>query len=354
MPKGVYTSDEFLASELEHIFRKEWLCVGRSSTLARPGDYLTYEIAGEPILVVRDRDGELAAFSNVCLHRMSTLLHGRGRASTITCPYHGWTYGLDGRLMGAPAMSRRCEFDKQSHRLPRVRCEEWLGWIMVNLDPDAPPVAKGLVELEEMIADYTMEAYVEAFHESYAWHTNWKVLAENFMESYHLPVCHSGTIGGLSKLEEMDCPEGRAAFNWHTILKDESLGIAMAHPSNRRLEGERRRTTYLLTIYPNLLVTLTPGYFWYLILHPKGVGQVRIEFGGGMSADYAGDPKAAEHFAELKRLLDDVNAEDERCTGRVYRGICSDLATPGLLSHLERPNYDFANYLASRVGRSVP
>ena len=169
------------------------------------------------------------------------------------------------------------------------------------------------------------------------------------MESYHLPVCHSGTIGGLSKLEEMICPPGEEAFNYHTILKDDSLKIAMAHPNNTRLSGDRRRTTYLLAIYPSLMITLTPGYFWYLTLQPKGVGQVKIGFGGGMSEDYVNDPSAQENFKQLKTLLDEVNVEDKGCTEKVYKGLSSRAAKPGHLSHLERPNYDFAHYLNSRM-----
>ena len=280
---------------------------------------------------------------------MSTLLHGRGRTRAIVCPYHAWTYNLDGTLRGAPAMSKNACFDRKDYRLPELRCEEWLGWVFVTLNPDATPVAERLAEAEGLIADFAMETYVETFFESHVWDTNWKVLAENFMESYHLPVCHAATIGGLSKLDEMVCPPGLEAFNYHTILKDDSLKIALAHPSNTRLVGDRRRTTFLLAIYPSLLITLTPGYFWYLTLHPEGPGQVRIGFGGGMSPDFVDDPDAQAHFAALKTLLDEVNVEDRGCTEKVYRGLSSALARPGHLSHLERPNYDFARYLASRV-----
>lgn len=352
MPPEVYTSESFLAAELEHVFSKEWLCLGRASALAEPGDYAAWEIAGQPVVVVRDRDGTLRALSNVCLHRMSTLLHGRGRTRAIVCPYHAWTYNLDGTLRGAPAMSKNADFDRKDYCLPRLRCEEWLGWVFVTLNPDAAPVAEKLAEVEGLIADFAMETYVETFFESHVWDTNWKVLAENFMESYHLPVCHAATIGGLSKLDEMVCPPGLEAFNYHTILKDDSLKIALAHPSNTRLTGDRRRTTFLLAVYPSLLVTLTPGYFWYLTLHPQGPGQVRIGFGGGMSRDFVDDPDAQAHFAALKTLLDEVNVEDRGCTEKVYRGLSSKLARPGHLSHLERPNYDFARYLASRVAGS--
>jgi phenylpropionate dioxygenase-like ring-hydroxylating dioxygenase large terminal subunit len=349
MPPSVYTSEDFLTQELNSIFSKDWFCVGRASAIAASGDYVTLELAGQPVIVLRDATGALKAMSNVCRHRMSTLLEGRGNTRSIVCPYHAWTYNLDGSLRGAPAMTQNQGFCKSDYKLPDIRCEEWLGWVFISLNPDAPAVSDQLSKVEDLVGDYDMNAYTETFFETHLWDTNWKVLAENFMESYHLPVCHAGTIGGLSKLDEMICPPGEDAFNYHTILKDESLKIAMAHPSNTRMEGDRRRTTYLLAIYPSLLITLTPGYFWYLTLHPHGVGQVRIGFGGGMSNDYADDPDAQANFAQLKALLDDVNVEDKGCTEKVYSGLSSSTATPGHLSHLERPNYDFAQYINARI-----
>jgi phenylpropionate dioxygenase-like ring-hydroxylating dioxygenase large terminal subunit len=355
MPPSVYTCERFLRAELDHIFAKDWYCVGRADSLANPGDYTTCDLAGQPIAVIRDRDGRLRALSNVCLHRMSTLLQGRGNARSIVCPYHAWTYNLDGSLRGAPAMTLNHGFCKDQYQLPKVRCEEWLGWVFISLNDAAPSVARQLAAVETMIAGYDMTNYTETFFEEHVWDTNWKVLAENFMESYHLPVCHAGTIGGLSRLEDMVCPPGLPAFNYHTILKDDGLRIAMAHPSNNRLHGEERRTTFLLAIYPSLMITLTPGYFWYLSLHPQGPGQVHIRFGGGMSDDYKDDADAQQNFVDLKALLDEVNVEDRGCTEKVYRGLCSDRAAAGHLSHLERPNYDFAQYLMERIetGRSM-
>ena len=354
MPASVYTSKDFVEAELRHVFSRDWYCVGRADALSKTGDYVTAELAGQPIVVLRDADNQLRAMSNVCLHRMSTLLQGRGTAKTIVCPYHAWTYNLDGKLRGAPAMSQNEGFCKDHYRLPKVRCEEWLGWVFVSLDPNAETVSDKLAEVAEMISAYDMTNYSESFYEEHVWNTNWKVLAENFMESYHLPVCHAGTIGGLSKLEDMVCPPGRPAFNYHTILKDESLRIAMAHPTkNNRLQGEERRTTYLLALYPSLLITLTPGYFWYISLHPKGPGQVHIRFGGGMSNDFAEDNNIDENFKQLKTLLDEVNVEDRGCTEKVFNGLCSAAATPGHLSHLERPNYDFAQYLMGKIAAGL-
>ena len=349
MPKSVYTTEAFLNYEIENIFKKNWFCAGRSDSLKNIGDYLTLELAGQPIMVLRDNDNKIRAQSNVCRHRMSTLLEGSGNTRSIICPYHAWTYGLNGALRGAPAMTLNENFNRKDYCLPENKCEEWLGWIMISLNSKAKPINNSLSEVSDLIGDFQMETYTQTFSETHVWDTNWKVLAENFMESYHLPVCHSGTIGGLSKLEEMDCPPGRDAFNYHFILKEPHFKLANAHPSNTILKGDWRRTTVLLAIYPSLLITLTPGYFWYLSLHPKGVGQVHINFGGGMSPEFVNDPDAQDHFKAVKTLLDDVNVEDKGCTEKVFKGLLSEHATPGHLSHLERPNYDFAKYLASHA-----
>ena len=349
MPPEVYTSQTFLDQKLEHIFSRDWYCVGRAVALSGAGDYVAAELAGQPIAVLRDRDGVLRALSNVCLHRMSTLLHGRGTTRAIVSPYHAWTYNLDGTLRAAPAMTLNDGFRTSDYRLPELQCQEWLGWVFVTLNPDAAPVSGQLADVEAMIAGFGMTDYAETFYEDHVWDTNWKVLAENFMESYHLPVCHAGTVGGLSRLEDMVCPPGLPAFNYHTILKDDTLRIARAHPTNHRLQGDERRTTFLFAIYPSLLITLTPGYFWYLSLHPVSPGKVQIRFGGGMSDDYRHDADAQQNFLDLKTLLDEVNLEDRGCTEKVYRGLSSVRAKPGHLSHLERPNYDFAQYLIARI-----
>ena len=349
MPKSVYTSPDFLALEEKHIFGAQWLSAGRADTLKGPGDYLTMEVGGEPIIILRDRDGELRGLSNVCRHRMSTLLEGRGTVRAIVCPYHAWTYNLDGTLRGAPAMAANEAFCKDQIALPKVRVEDWLGWIMVTLNPDLPSPHEQLQGVEALVGYLEMENYAETFRESFRWNTNWKVLAENFMESYHLPVCHQGTIGGTVDLMKMTCPEGSPAFNYHYIIKNDTLPLTLAHPSNTTLVGDQRRITWLLSIYPALLITLTPGYFWYLALTPDGPDHVNVLYGGGMSADWVADPAAADHLSALKTLLDAVNDEDKGCTEKVFRGLVAGLSAPGPLSHLERPNFEFATYLASKM-----
>ena len=263
MPPSVYTDAGFGERELERIFRREWICVGRAGGVAKPGDYLTYQVAGQPIAVIRGRDGELRAFSNVCLHRMSTLLEGAGNARAIVCPYHAWTYNLDGTLRAAPHMHKTTGFCKAAYRLPAIRCEAWRGWLYVTLNADAEAVSARLAPLDDPIADYAMEGYVETFREEHVWDTNWKVLAENFMESYHLPMLHWGTVGAHSKVDDMACPPGLPAFNYHWITKQASLPIGNAHPDNDRLRGRGRwrQTAALITVYPSHLMHADAGLF---------------------------------------------------------------------------------------------
>lgn len=349
MPPALYTSEAVCAAEKERIFARDWICVGRASRLAKAGDYMTYDLAGQPIIVLRDTEGEIRAMSNVCLHRMSTLLTGSGRRKVITCPYHAWMYELDGTLRNASYMDRNECFNREGMRLPRIRSEVWLGWIFITLSEAAEPVASRLAKLAGEIAPFGMEDYVEFFREEHVWNTNWKVLAENFMESYHLPACHAATIGGVSNIAEFDLPEGEPAYNIHFITKDEKFRLACAHPDNTSLTGEWRTRNAIFSVYPSLMITVTPGYFWYLSMQPVTAGRVHIIFGGGFSPDFANDPDAENMITEVKELLDAVNVEDRGCTERVYKGVSSRLAAAGPMSHLERPLYDFARYLAERL-----
>lgn len=224
-----------------------------------------------------------------------------------------------------------------------------MGWIYITLNPEIESVRERMADLEDLIAHFHVENYTQTFYETRVWDTNWKVLAENFMESYHLPVCHSDTVGPHSALKDMKCPPGHRNFNYHWITKEASLAIGNAHPDNTELEGDWRQTTALISIYPSHFITLTPGYFWYLSLQPRGVDQVHITFGGGLSPEFMADPKANEHIATLKSMLDEVNDEDRVCTARVFRGMHAPTAKPGRISQLERPLYDFAQYIAERT-----
>ena len=160
MPPGVYRSQELLVLELERIFMREWICVGRADALKEPGSYITTQIGDQPVAAVRQRDGSVKALANVCLHRMMVLLQGEGQCKRIVCPYHAWTYDIDGRLIGAPEMTRTEGFDKADYRLPELRTEVWEGWLYVSMNPDIAPVAERLRALSDVTGRYRQADYV--------------------------------------------------------------------------------------------------------------------------------------------------------------------------------------------------
>ena len=186
IPPEFYRRADVLELERERIFAREWLCPGLAADIPTPGDYITFSINDQPVFVVRGHDEQIRSFSNVCLHRMMRLLEDRGSCRTIACPYHGWSYDLHGRVLGAPHMKRTPGFQPAGLSLPAIRTEIWEGWIYVTLDSEAPGVGETLAPLRDLVARYGMADYVPIATEDYVWSTNWKLLAENFMESYHL------------------------------------------------------------------------------------------------------------------------------------------------------------------------
>ena len=186
-----------------------------------------------------------------------------------------------------------------------------------------------LAGLTALIERYGMTDYVETFHEEHVWDTNWKILAENFMESYHLPMLHRATVGPHSKLEEMECPPGLPAFNYHWITKEASLPIGNAHPNQHAAEGHWRKYHRAAGDLPDASRHAHAGLLLVSVLQPQGVGRVHIRFGGGLAPEFIDDPQAAEYMATLKTLLDEVNAEDRRGVEAVFRGVHAPLAKAG-------------------------
>ena len=191
LPAVLYTSAEVLRFELDAVFAHEWLCVGRAERIPNRGDWFTTTLGDEPIIVARDKTGTVNALSAVCRHRAMQVCDGAGNSTTLKCPYHHWTYALDGRLLGAPAMERTAAFEKSEWGLPRLQVEEWQGFVFVNLDPAAPPLAPTLERYEPYLANYDLADAVcpgTFTLEGLPW--NWKVMFENFNDGYHANRLH--------------------------------------------------------------------------------------------------------------------------------------------------------------------
>ncbi len=352
---ALYLSEEIASLETDAIFRRDWHCPGLAAEIPNPGDYLTFTIADDPVFCIRDRSGTVRTYANVCRHRMMQLLEGSGCTSRIVCPYHAWTYDLNGRLIGAGHMERTQAFDRKAICLPEIRTEIWNGWIYITLDPDAGPVAESLAPLGEVVARYGMENYVPVVREDHVWNTNWKLLTENFMEGYHLPVAHKATVGAWFPVEKTVFPEGvHDSFTYQTFQKTGNATYGQAHPDNTALEGDWRNTSVLPTVFPAHMYVLAPDHLWYLSLRPRGIGQVDVRFGVALAPEVDAmlgfaDERAA-WIADLVTFFDHVNTEDRQVVEGIYAGACSSHAAPGPLSWLEREIHDFQKYLSSRLG----
>jgi len=355
LPPSVYRRQDVADLEKERIFRRDWVCAGLAADIAKTGNYLTFSIAGEPVFCIRDREGNVRTFSNVCRHRMMRLVDGHGHTKRVVCPYHAWTYDLDGRLIGAGQMKGSTAFDKSKICLPEIRTEIWQGWIYLTLNPEVEPVSKLLAPLEVVVSRYAMADYIPIAREDHVWQTNWKLLTENFMEGYHLPIAHKATVGAWFPVKETCFPETTfEAFTYQTFRKTKAAKYGGAHEDNTWLEDDWRRTSVMPTVFPCHMYVLAPDHFWYLSLRPKGVGEVNVRFGAALAPEvHAGlnDPEA--WLAEVGQFFDMVNSEDRFLVERIFAGAQSSYAAPGPLSWLEREIHDFQRYLARRLTNSI-
>ena len=194
LPAWVYSHPALTALEIERVLMPSWQIVCHVNSIPRPGDYETFDLGPESVFVLRDKDGSIKAFHNVCRHRGARLLDGAGTcAATITCPYHGWSYRQDGGLVGVPLRDTFPGLERAEHSLRPVRVDTALGFVFVCLAGDPPPVAKTWGKLAEELAPYRFEDMVPlAPISTDVWNVDWKIAMDNYLESYHVPIGHPG------------------------------------------------------------------------------------------------------------------------------------------------------------------
>ena len=349
-PPQVYTSPEFLEKELDDIFNHEWFCVGREDEFASPGDYRTMKIGRDPVIILRDREGELRAMSNICRHRMATLLKGAGTIKgRISCPYHAWTYNLDGQLIGAAHM--RDNFDKRQVCLPQFQVEVWGGWVYVSLDVNAPPLAPRLQGLADRLKNYQLEKFETLFRAEEIWDTNWKILVQNFTEGYHLFVAHKDTIEPAmptSMANAMHGGEGYSLYEQGRIPGTTyESGMQLSDPNDQVTQDERNKAV-LFCIFPCHVMSVSSQRTFWLSLQPHGTHKVKVLWGADIypGALPEGDGIREAYAEELHRGFDAINDEDKPIIGEIVQNASALAAAPGRLSPKERTIWDFQKYLA--------
>jgi phenylpropionate dioxygenase-like ring-hydroxylating dioxygenase large terminal subunit len=314
IPFDWYSDPAVLRLERERIFRRAWQYAGRADQLAEPGAFFTCDLGGIPIVVVRDDEGGLRAFLNVCRHRGSLVCEGEGKRASLQCPYHAWTYGLDGSLRAAPRSERVPGFDKESLGLVSVPVEAWGPFVFVNPDAEAEPLAETLGELPALVAASgvdlgSLRFLKRASGAEYA--ANWKVCSENFLECYHCQVAHPG----FSKVVDVSVD----AY----VLEESRMFSSQYGPVREAWKGdfdprgpiERGQFHFL---WPNLTLNMMPG-------QPNlSIGPI-VPTGPETTArflDYFVGPDVEQAWIdEMLEFDDQVGAEDRILVERVQKGL---------------------------------
>jgi phenylpropionate dioxygenase-like ring-hydroxylating dioxygenase large terminal subunit len=347
LPQEAYTSREVLDWEQRHLFEGSWACAGTAEALQHPGDQRAVRVGGDGILLVRGEDGALRGFYNVCRHRAHELLPPGGcrTARSIRCPYHGWTYGLDGGLRQG---SDQAGFDPGHEGLVPARVQEWGAWIFVNLSGDAPAFPEWIGSLDELTRNYDCSRLRAGASHVYEIPANWKLVVENYDECYHCPQIHP-QLCKVSPPESGDNPERRGAFVGGSmdLVKDAVTMSLDGHSDGVPIAGlsaaQLREVSYF-SLFPNLLLSLHPDYVMTHRMEPLSPSRTRIEcqwlFPPEALTKPGFDPRYAVEFWDM------TNQQDWHAVESVQRGIESRGYRPGTLHSQEDAVYQFVTRMA--------
>jgi len=375
LPPGCYTDPDFYAFELEAVFAREWLCLGRVEQVPSVGDWFSVTIADEPMIVVRSAPDDVRVLSAVCQHRGMVITApsestpdewGRlppetaGHGRQLRCPYHYWVYDLEGRLIGAPEMQRTCGFDKADVRLPRIRSEIWNGFVFANLDPDAEPLAPRLADLSALLANWHLDEMVSGPPQrldDLPW--NWKVMQENGLENYHSDRLHRGLHDAVPSSGLLPTPydDGSAAIisRLRASHRDFSLNPTYKAllPIIPTLTDEERETSTFALLPPTLLIGMNTDSALYRIVMPTAVDRITIVFGNL----FPPGERDERRFREVQKMVTagllTMTSQDVPTDAAVQKGLRSRFAPRGRYSWQEEPLAHFNRWLVRRYRKAA-
>ena len=342
MPRERYTSPEIFAQERERIFARRWNCVGRVSAFSKPGDYKLHTIADESLILVRDRGGELHAFFNVCRHRGTRLCRETSGqfSETIQCPYHAWTYALDGRLVGAPHMNEVEGFDKKHYPLHEAAVAEWEGFVFVNVSDDPPPQPfdAWIGPMLPRLARFELPSLKVGHGVRYEVAANWKLIFQNYSECLHCPMIHPELSTVLPYTSGANDLSSGPFLGGYMEIKapNESAtlsGRACGRLVSDHLAGDDTKRAYYYTLMPNMMLSVHPDYVNYYLLTPVDVTHTIVESEWMFSTKNEGDPKFNPRDAI--DFWDVTNRQDWDICERSQAGIFSRRYQPGPYSPRE-------------------
>ena len=332
LPRWCYTSNEFYREEERQIFRRMWNFVGRADEIPVGGDYLTVELCGESIIIVRDRSDVIRAFANTCRHRGTQLVTGSGRCRLFSCPYHSWAYALNGDLVGAPGMEGVESFNKSDYGLIPIRLEVWGGFIFITLDPNCESLEKYLGNAIQMFEPYHFADMVVTRKKEYDLACNWKIYLENAMEDYHTATVHRVSIG------TQVCTREESAGEWDAIHMPATSTIAILpgetspFPHIPTLKGKSAEGTYFSVVYPNWFFATTQDCMWWLHIAPRGPGRSIVTHGACFPRETTLRSDFKDVVAKYYQRWDKSLPEDNEISVLQQAGLQSSYSVPGRLS----------------------
>ena len=323
IPSSWYVQDGIACLESARVFGRTWQLVARTDQLQMPGQFVTAEVAGEPLVVVRGNDHQLRAFFNVCRHHAAAVAtEEHGQTSIFRCPYHGWSYGLDGSLKGAPEFEGVCDFDRAQNGLVPLQVDTWEQFVFVNLDSRAAPLSAFVGHLVQRIAPLNIGSLHFFERRTYSLNCNWKVFVDNYLDGgYHVPHLHRGLNSVLDyKQYTIECEDRYCLQSSPMVGTTEDANVAATRTGDR---------AWYFWQYPNFMINIYSGYMDTNLVLPDGVDRCKVIF------DFYFDDvseRAAERNRQSIAVGERVNDEDVGICEAVQRGLHSRAYQAGRLS----------------------
>jgi len=350
LPPACYTDPDWLRYEQEIVFSRGWVSVGREDRWGGPGDYLAVDLAGTPIIVMRDDKGALRAWSNSCRHRGMKLLSGAGQCKAVVCPFHGWSYGLDGGLISAPRMETCTDFNQQEFGLLEFRlgCQD--GFVFVCLDPEQQALEDWLGDFGDVHAPWALDQLVATRFREFEVDCNWKTFLEVFNEYYHLPYVHPDSLTGFYRepdpvdavigeyTTQFGVTEGTAA------LLDDSKDSAL--PPATGLSGRDLTGTRYTWVYPNMTFAACFDSLWMYQVYPLGIDRCQVVQTVGFPEASLGIADFEQRAQAYYQRIDFALQEDLPFLRQQQIGLNSAFARQGRFSALEPSVGNFACWYA--------
>ena len=345
LPAGAYTDPAHFDAEMRAIYRRTWVLAGFSHDLAAPGDAVPLAVAGAPVLLVRGEDGEARAFHNLCRHRSARLVaEPCSQARAFACPYHGWTYGLDGALRSAPHWRAEdgtapAGFDAAAHGLVPVAAAEWAGMIFVRLAENGPEFAEHIRPLAERWAPYRLDTLRAGGELAFEVGANWKLAIENFVDTYHLPFIHRqlGTMRQAMAVENVDLANGRVYGYRYPRGAAEKPKTGESFAVFPDLPESLMPVQDIVGLFPNALFELMPDHLLVFQLVPLAADRTRERFVFLYIGEDATDPALAARRAEAAEAWRFINEQDMAIVHELQAGMGSPAAA---LTQPDSPFFD--------------